>query len=45
MNTKQRKKADNNSKVAIVMILTGFSKEEAMQRLEETQGFIRQAIK
>ncbi|AFQ15649.1 N-acetylmuramic acid 6-phosphate etherase [Bacillus thuringiensis] len=39
------KKADNNPKIAIVMILTGFSKEEAMQRLEETQGFIRQAIK
>lgn len=39
------KKVDNNTKVAIVMILTGFSKEEAMQRLEDTRGFIRQAIK
>ncbi|MDM5189437.1 N-acetylmuramic acid 6-phosphate etherase [Bacillus sp. DX4.1] len=38
-------KADNKPKIAIVMILTGFSKEEAVQRLEETQGFIRQAIK
>ncbi|WP_260632137.1 N-acetylmuramic acid 6-phosphate etherase [Bacillus bingmayongensis] len=38
-------KADNKPKIAIVMILAGFSKEEAVQRLEETQGFIRQAIK
>ncbi|PFJ15739.1 N-acetylmuramic acid 6-phosphate etherase [Bacillus cereus] len=38
-------KADNKPKVAIVMILAGFSKEEAIQRLEETQGFIRQAVK
>ncbi|MDM5155928.1 N-acetylmuramic acid 6-phosphate etherase [Bacillus sp. DX1.1] len=38
-------KADNKPKIAIVMILTGFSKEEAVQRLEETQGFIRQAVK
>ncbi|PHF11914.1 N-acetylmuramic acid 6-phosphate etherase [Bacillus wiedmannii] len=38
-------KADNKPKVAIVMILAGFSKEEAIQRLGETQGFIRQAVK
>ncbi|MGH0599846.1 N-acetylmuramic acid 6-phosphate etherase [Bacillus mycoides] len=38
-------KADNKPKIAIVMILAGFSKEEAIQRLEETQGFIRQAVK
>lgn len=37
--------ADNRPKIAIVMILTGLSKEKAMQRLQETQGFIRQAIK
>ncbi|SCC54413.1 N-acetylmuramic acid 6-phosphate etherase [Bacillus wiedmannii] len=37
-------KADNKPKVAIVMILAGFSKEEAIQRLGETQGFIRQAV-
>ncbi|WP_416135260.1 N-acetylmuramic acid 6-phosphate etherase [Bacillus thuringiensis] len=38
-------KADNKPKIAIVMILAGFSKEEAMQRLEENQGFIRQEVK
>ncbi|MBG9613507.1 N-acetylmuramic acid 6-phosphate etherase [Bacillus cereus] len=38
-------KADNSPKIAIVMILAGFSKETAIQRLQETQGFIRQAIK
>ncbi len=38
-------KADNKPKIAIVMILAGFSKEEAIQRLEKTKGFIRQAIK
>ncbi|HDR4861398.1 N-acetylmuramic acid 6-phosphate etherase [Bacillus cereus] len=38
-------KADNKPKVAIVMILAGFAKEEAIQRLEDTQGFIRQAVK
>ncbi|MGN4931451.1 N-acetylmuramic acid 6-phosphate etherase [Bacillus cereus group sp. MYBK14-1] len=38
-------KADNKPKVAIVMILAGFTKEEAIQRLEDTQGFIRQAVK
>ncbi|PGC51562.1 N-acetylmuramic acid 6-phosphate etherase [Bacillus toyonensis] len=38
-------KADNKPKIAIVMILAGFSKEEAIQRLKETQGFIHQAVK
>ncbi|MCU5499180.1 N-acetylmuramic acid 6-phosphate etherase [Bacillus wiedmannii] len=38
-------KADNKPKIAIVMILAGFAKEEAIQRLEDTQGFIRQAVK
>lgn len=37
-------KANCNSKLAIVMILTGLSYEEALHRLEQTQGFIRQAI-
>ncbi|MCK1995161.1 N-acetylmuramic acid 6-phosphate etherase [Peribacillus muralis] len=37
-------KADSNSKLAIVMILTGLSLEESLKRLEQTQGFIRQAI-
>ncbi|MFI8709087.1 N-acetylmuramic acid 6-phosphate etherase [Bacillus sp. NPDC077411] len=38
-------KADNKPKIAIVMILTGLSKEEAMKKLAETQGFVRQAVK
>lgn len=38
------KKADHKPKIAIVMILAGLSKEEAVQRLEESQGFVRQAI-
>lgn len=38
-------KADNKPKVAIVMILAGLTKEEAIQKLEETQGFVRQAVK
>ncbi|BFJ01261.1 N-acetylmuramic acid 6-phosphate etherase [Priestia sp. Y58] len=37
-------KANCNSKLAIVMILTGLSYEESLHRLEQTQGFIRQAI-
>lgn len=32
-------------KTAIVMILTGSSKEEAKQKLENNKGFIRQAIR
>lgn len=39
------KQADHKPKIAIVMILAGLSKEEAVQRLEESQGFVRQAIK
>ncbi|MEI4802969.1 N-acetylmuramic acid 6-phosphate etherase [Bacillus sp. FJAT-51639] len=38
-------KADNKPKIAIVMILIGLSKEEAMKKLAETQGFVRQAVK
>ncbi|MDA7027733.1 N-acetylmuramic acid 6-phosphate etherase [Bacillus sp. CLL-7-23] len=38
-------KADNKPKIAIVMILTGLTKEEAIQKLAETQGFVRRAIK
>src|SRR5690625_4286951 len=34
-------KADKNVKLAIVMILTNFSKEDAKQKLEENKGFIR----
>ncbi len=36
--------ADNKPKVAIVMILTGFSKEEAISKLEENKGFVRKTI-
>ena len=35
----------NYPKAAIVMILTGCSKEEALQRLTKSEGFVRQAIK
>lgn len=34
-------KADKNVKLAIVMILTNLSKDEAKQKLEENKGFIR----
>lgn len=37
-------KTNSNSKLAIVMILTGLSYEESLQRLETTKGFVRQAI-
>ncbi|MDT2047108.1 N-acetylmuramic acid 6-phosphate etherase [Priestia flexa] len=37
-------KTNSNSKLAIVMILTGLSYEESLQRLEKTKGFVRQAI-
>ena len=33
-----------NSKAAIVMILTGISKEEALKRIAENNGFIRKCI-
>ena len=35
----------NYPKVAIVMILTGCTKEEAEERLAKNEGFVRQAIK
>ena len=34
----------NYPKVAIVMILTGCTKEEAESRLQRSEGFVRQAI-
>ena len=37
--------ADNQVKLAIVMLLTDSEKEEAQARLERTQGFIHQAVK
>ena len=37
--------SDNYPKVAIVMILTGCTKEEALKRLDNSEGFVRQAIK
>ncbi len=36
--------ADNKPKVAIVMILTGLSKDEAINKLEENKGFVRKTI-
>lgn len=39
------KAADKQVKLAIVMLLTGFKKEDAQERLERTKGFIHQAIK
>lgn len=39
------KQADHKPKIAIVMLLAGLSKEEAVQRLEVSKGFVRQAIK
>ncbi|MFZ7131768.1 MAG: N-acetylmuramic acid 6-phosphate etherase [Eubacteriales bacterium] len=36
---------DYNSKVAIVMILTGITKEKALIRIEANHGFIRKCIK
>ncbi|MGL4521009.1 MAG: N-acetylmuramic acid 6-phosphate etherase [Bacilli bacterium] len=38
-------KANHKPKVAIVMILTGMSFEESVERLESSKGFIRTAIK
>ena len=38
------KKADDNPKIAIVMILTNLSKAEAILKLEKTQGFISKVI-
>jgi len=36
--------ADSKPKVAILMILAGFSKEEAETKLKKSQGFIRKAL-
>lgn len=33
-----------DAKVAIVIILTGASKEEALQKLEENEAFVRKTI-
>ncbi|MBM7645967.1 N-acetylmuramic acid 6-phosphate etherase [Scopulibacillus daqui] len=38
------RKAHNKPKVAIVMLLTGMTYEEAAERLEKNQGFVRKAI-
>lgn len=37
--------SDNHPKIAIVMILTGCNKEEALKRLDQGEGFVRRAIK
>ena len=37
-------KSNNNVKLAIVMILTHSSKEEAMDKLDKAKGFLREAI-
>lgn len=37
--------ANHKPKAAIVMILTGLTYEETLQKLEHAQGFVRQAIK
>ena len=39
------KQADQKPKVAIVMILTGVSKEEALYQLDKANGFVRTAVK
>ncbi|MCQ8211468.1 N-acetylmuramic acid 6-phosphate etherase [Cetobacterium somerae] len=38
-------KASNQVKVAIIMILLKCNKEEALERLNESKGFIREAVK
>jgi len=38
------KLCDQKPKLAIVMIKTGCTKDEALQRLEKAEGFVRQAI-
>lgn len=38
-------KAGNQVKVAIVMVLLQCNKEKALERLSESSGFIREAIK
>ncbi|PGM59283.1 N-acetylmuramic acid 6-phosphate etherase [Bacillus sp. AFS053548] len=37
-------KSDQSPKVAIVMILTGFSYEQAIEQLKKSEGFVRKAI-
>lgn len=37
--------AKHDTKVAIVMLLAGFSRDEAVQRLEKTEGFIHKTLK
>jgi len=37
-------KANNQPKIAIIMILTNVSYEEAVERLKVAEGFIRKAI-
>ena len=36
--------ADYKPKIAIIMILTGLSKEESMQKLEASEGFVKKVI-
>lgn len=38
-------KSGNNSKIAIVMILTGLTYEESVSKLEDANGFIKKVIK
>ncbi|MFC7393408.1 N-acetylmuramic acid 6-phosphate etherase [Scopulibacillus cellulosilyticus] len=38
------KKANDKPKIAIVMLLTGMSYEDAVKRLEKSQGFVRKAV-
>jgi N-acetylmuramic acid 6-phosphate etherase len=44
-STRTLEETDYSSKVAIVMILTGATKEEARKRIEENHGFVRKCIK
>jgi len=37
-------KSNQSPKVAIVMILTGFSYEQAIEQLKKSEGFVRKAI-
>ncbi len=38
-------KANNQVKVAIIMVLLRCNREEAVERLNESKGFIREAVK
>jgi N-acetylmuramic acid 6-phosphate etherase len=44
MASKMYEASERQPKAAIVMILTGVSKEEAVKKLEKSEGFIRKAI-